>query len=238
MPWTCLPHACKRFPPSCTSRSAVPLGIYHGLRFGLDLHPHDAPRVFVEGATTRFGTLSREFHGPRAMFNAVERIVQHYATERDKTRQDLAIAQGQQRDYHARLGAEFAHEGYRLHLKELRDQLEKALSVTEKTPEHEALPTVGDLVGRIKALKEANTIESAPERSASRRAATIEESVTTRIRNRLGERPALAGEAEPVPPTHGTLFATPLPRTIKPKPLYQQRVTRDNRHATPQLSLF
>ena len=129
-------------------------------------------------------------------------------------------------------------KGIVCHLKELRDQLEKALSVTEKTPEHEALPTVGELVGRIKALKEANTIESAPERSSNRRAATIEESVTTRIRNRLGERLALAGEAEPVPPTHGTLFAAPLPRTIKPKPLYQQRVTRDNRHATPQLSLF
>ena len=165
MPWTCSPRACKRFPPSCHEPRTVPLGLYRGLRFGLDLHPHDAPRVSVEGATTRFGTLSREFHGARAVLNAVERIVQHYDAERDKTRQDLAIAQGQQRDYQARLGAEFAHEGYRCHLKELRDQLEKALSVTEKTPENEALPPVGELVGRIKALKEANTLESAPERS-------------------------------------------------------------------------
>lgn len=45
----------------------VSLGLYRGLRFGLDLHPHDAPRVSVEGATTRFGTLSREFHGARGI---------------------------------------------------------------------------------------------------------------------------------------------------------------------------
>jgi hypothetical protein len=201
----------------------------------------------VEGATTRFAMLSREFHGARAIVNAVERIVQHYDTERDKTRQDLAIAQGQQRDYQARLGAEFAHEGYRFHLKELRDQLEKALSVTEKTPENEALPSVGELVGRIKALKEANTIESTPERSSSRRSATMEEAVTTRIRNRAQAQAAPQPEAtveDSVPvdaqpetltqPAELMLFQTPLPRVSKSKPSYQQRVTRDKR----QMSLF
>ena len=42
----------------------------------------------------------------------------------------------------------------------------------------------GHLVTRIKVLQEANTIAYAPERSTSRRAAMVEESVTTRIRNR------------------------------------------------------
>jgi hypothetical protein len=235
----------------------VSLGLYRGLRFGLDLHPHDAPRVSVEGATTRFGALSREFHGARAVLNAVERIVQHYDTERDKTRQDLAIAQGQQRDYQARLGAEFAHEGYRLHLKELRDQLEKALSVTEKTPENETLPPVGELVSRIKALKEANTIESTPERSASRRAATIEESVTTRIRNRAqahaASQPDISGEAavpvdvqhettvQPVEqPPRTTLFTLPPARVNEPHiPLsHEQRINRKRSRAQEQIRLF
>jgi len=237
----------------------VPLGLYRGLRFGLDLHPLDAPRVSVEGATTRFGTLSREFHGARAVLNAVERIVQHYDTERDKTRQDLAIAQGQQRDFQARLGAEFAHEGYRCHLKELRDLFEKALAVTEKTPEHETLPPVGELVDRIKALKEANTIESAPERSASRRAATIEESVTTRIRHRAqahaAPQPETADEHDvpadappetatqpddPPPPPRTTLFTLPPAHVGQSHiPLsHEQRVTRKKARAHEQRRLF
>jgi hypothetical protein len=238
---------------------AVPLGHYRGLRFGLDLHPHDAPRVYVQGATTRFATLSREFHGARAILNAVERIVQQYDAERSKTRQDLAIAEGQQRDYQARLGAEFAHEGYRFHLKELRDQLEKALSATEKTPENEALPPVGELVARIKALSEANTVESAPERSANRRAATIEESVTTRIRNRAQAHPASQHETcedaipvdnqseTTVPPgddapasPRTTLFTLPPTHIGQPHvPLsHEQRVARKKTRAQEQIRLF
>jgi hypothetical protein len=90
----------------------VPLGVYRGLQFGLTLHPHSHPEVGVEGAVSRYGALSRDFHGPRAILNAVARIVGGYEGERDKTVRDLDIAQGQQRDYEARLGAPFAHTGY------------------------------------------------------------------------------------------------------------------------------
>ena len=110
----------------------MPLGTCHGLRFSLVLHPRGAPDVCVEGATTRYSTLSRDSHGPRAILNAVERVMGSYEAEREKTTRDLDIAQGQQRDYQARLGGGFAHEPYLEELTGLRNQLEAALSGTEQ----------------------------------------------------------------------------------------------------------
>ena len=135
------------FPPSSTRRGAVPLGSIAACGLAW-FCIRTVPRASYQGATTRFGTLSRDFHGARAIFNAVERIVQHYDAERDKTRQDLAIAQGQQRDFQARLGTEFAHEGYRFHLKELRDQLEKAVSCHRENAGERGPPLRRELVSR------------------------------------------------------------------------------------------
>jgi hypothetical protein len=85
------------------------------------------------------------------------------------------------------------------------------------------------------------------------------EAVTTRLRQRIQEAPAPEPEAKPlVPVTVGTLepspvsspvapfqasqpslFAAPLPRSGKPKPSYQQRVSREEQaKAAGQLSLF
>jgi len=57
-------------PASVFEARSFPLGIYRGLAFGLDLHPHAAPAVRVEGEATRFADLSREHRGPRAVLNA------------------------------------------------------------------------------------------------------------------------------------------------------------------------
>ena len=90
----------------------VALGLTRGLRFGLVQHPQGAPEVYVEGALRRSAPLARDVHGPRAILNAVERLIGSAAAERDKARRDLEIAQGQLRDYEARLGAGFAHAAY------------------------------------------------------------------------------------------------------------------------------
>ena len=161
------------------------LGTYRGLSFSAVMYPHSAPQVCVEGAATRFGDLSRQNCGPLAVLNAVERTVAGYEGEREKTQRDLDIAQGQLSDYEARLGGTFAHAAYLEELTSLRDQLETRLSASEPTPETDALPPVHALVARIKALKAAHTIDATPERSATRRSATAEASVTTRIRQRL-----------------------------------------------------
>ena len=62
------------------------------------------------------------------------------------------------RDYESRLGKPFAHEEYASQLADLRDQLKLGLS--EHPPE--GLPPVAELAEKIKALREANTVEAVP----------------------------------------------------------------------------
>ena len=86
-----------------------PLGVYRGLQFGLVLHPQGAPDAYLEGAATRHGQLARDA-GPRAFLNALDRLAGSYEAQAATARKDLAIAEGQLRDYQARLGKPFAHE--------------------------------------------------------------------------------------------------------------------------------
>src|SRR5271166_2019567 len=118
---------------------SYPLGVYRGLKFGITVHPLGTPEVYLEGETTRYGPLSRDA-GPRAVLNALDRLAGGYDTQAATARQDLAIAEGQLRDYASRLGAVFAHEAYQAELAGLRDRLKAALSGTTPEPGAEALP--------------------------------------------------------------------------------------------------
>jgi hypothetical protein len=109
-----------------------------------------------------------------------------YAYECQCIRQDLAIAEGQLRDYQARIGQPFPHDAYLTGLTSLRDQLRAGLS-GKSTEDGTHLP-VPELAEAIKALRAAHTVEAAPERTASRRIAA-EEPVTSRIRRKAGEQP-------------------------------------------------
>ena len=177
----------------------VPLGIYRGLTFGLVLHPHGAPEICVDGALRRCAQLARDFHGPRAILNAVERLIGSYETERAKTIRDVGIAQSQQRDYDARLGTPFAHTGYLDELTSLRHHLESALSSTAQPVSDATLPDVGAIVERIKTLKATHTLEAAPGRTATRSIATVEEAITTRIRQREQAEAVPQPDDEPPP---------------------------------------
>jgi hypothetical protein len=57
----------QSMPGNVSETSWLPVGIYWGLRFGMVLHPQFPPEVYLEGATTRRDTLSRDHHGPRAV---------------------------------------------------------------------------------------------------------------------------------------------------------------------------
>jgi hypothetical protein len=161
----------------------MPLGTFHGLRFGLILHPQFAPEIYLEGATTRQDTLSRDHHGPRAILNALERLAGSYAGPCASAQQELAIAQSQLRDYQSRLGAPFPHESYLSRLTDLRDQLKAGLSGTATADQGDEPAKVSDIAEQIKALKSEHTIEATPQRTAQRRA-SAEEPVTSRIRRR------------------------------------------------------
>ncbi len=193
-PLPALGQALDALPQFVTQDRRVLLGTYRGLRFGMILHPQWNPQVYLEGAVTRLEALSREHQGPRAVWNAVERLGRSYAAECERTRKDLEIAQGQLRDFQARVGQPFAHEDYLSRLTGLRDRLRAGLSGSEP---QEGEPTVADLAEKIKALRGGNAVEAIPQRSVKRQV-SAEQPVTTRIlgREQPGEWQRRVGEAE------------------------------------------
>ncbi len=187
-----------------TERS-VPLGAYRGLRFGLVLYPNHVPDIYLDGETSRREMLSREHHGPRAILNALERLAGGYQSACDSTKQDLAIARDQLRDYESRLGMEFPHEDHLVELTSLRDRLKAGLS--GKTPEpNQQGESVSELAERIKTLRAAYTIKATQQRAATR-CLTAEEPVTATIKRRteassmndLAPEHSLSREAPPMP---------------------------------------
>jgi hypothetical protein len=178
----------ETIPKNVREKTRVPFGTYRGLRFGMVLHPQWSPEVYLEGATTRLDTLSRDHHGPRAVLNALDRLATAYPSEIARVRQDLAIAESQLRDYQANLGKPFAHDAYLSELTALRDQLKTGLSATAHQQDDEEGSTVAELAEKIKTLKAAHTIEAASQRTGKKPSAA-EEPVTARIRRRHEANP-------------------------------------------------
>jgi len=170
-------------PNNVRAKTRVPIGTYRGLRFGMVLHPQWTPELYLEGAITRLDTLSREHHGPRAVLNALDRLVGAYGSECARVRQDLSIAESQLRDYQARLGKPFLHDAYLSELTSLRDQLKARLSGAAHQPDNEEGPSVSDLAEKIKALEAAHNIEATPQRVRQKHS-SAEEPVTARILRR------------------------------------------------------
>jgi hypothetical protein len=172
-----------RLPRHVGDTTRVPLGTYHGLRFGMVLHPQFPPDAYLEGATTRQTALSRDHQGPRAVLNALERLAGGYGTDCDRIRQDLAIAESQLRDYRERLGRPFLHDFYLSELTTLRDELKAGLSSTTHREAAEKGRGATELADRIKVLKAAHTVEATPQRLQPKQI-SAEEPVTARIRRR------------------------------------------------------
>ena len=242
-------------PDAAHETRRYPLGVYRGLRFGIVQHTLGAPEAYLEGAITRYGPLSRDA-GPRAVLNALDRLAGGYEAQAGTARKDLGIAEGQLRDYQARLGKPFAHDAYLDELAALRDRLKASLSGTAPEPGAEPLPPAHEIAERITSLKSAHSIEPAPQRLAAPRTAEAEEPVTARIRRRIEppaapepvaepEQSALPeftpaarlGEAEghsPEAEAEPVILDAAAPAPARPKPSHRERVRRDQR----QMSLF
>jgi N12 class adenine-specific DNA methylase len=229
------------FPERVMQKQRFPLGIYRGLRFGMVLNPQWAPEVYLEGATVRQDTLSRDHHGPRAILNALERLAGGYGSECVRLRQDLAIAESQLRDYQARLGKPFPHEKYLSELTSMRDQLKAGLSAAAHEAGEGKGPNVSELAERIKALKAANTIEAMPQRARQKQAAA-EEPITARIRRRhtgagegvqFGDEPeeAVPQAAEPANDNHHAA------NDNRPPMSFQERIAMERRRKNPEPTL-
>jgi hypothetical protein len=166
----------------------VPLGVYRGLDFGVVLHPHFPPDLYLQGTTALHSMLSKEHHGPRAVLNGVERLVNGYSSECDRVRADLTIAEAQLRDYKDRLGKPFLHDAYLSELAALRDELKTQLS--GRTPASEGDPRLGvsDTAAQIKSHMATHSMEAAPERIEKPSNCQAEEPVTARILRRAAAR--------------------------------------------------
>jgi len=210
-------------PKSVSEMRRFPLGVFHGLRFGIIMHPFGAPEAYLEGATTIRSTLFRD-PGPRAVLNALERLASSYSFECERVQRDLAIAEGQLRDYQARLCRPFALDSYLTQLTVLRDQLRTGLSAAPAEQDEEKRPEVSELAERIKALRAANTFESTPGRTA-KRVVAAEEPVTTRIRRRTETSlPAEAAEPDVIQLPERT--SAPHDSSIQPSAMHEQRFAR------------
>ena len=207
-------------PKKVSETIRTPLGNYRGLGFGIVLHSQFAPEVYLEGATTRTATLSRDHHGPRAVLNALERLADGYGSDCDRVQRDLGIAQSQLRDYQARLGKPFVHDGYLAELTTLRDQLKAGLSGTSQESGKQEGPSVSELSEQIKAIKAAHTIEATPQRDRHKQS-SAEEPITVRIRRRTE-----AGSASDVVAESDVASAAENVHTQN-LDLVQSRVTRD-----------
>ena len=223
-------------PKNVRETTRIPLGTYRGLRFGLVLHSQFPPDVYLEGRTTRQTSLSREHQGPRAVLNALERIVNAYGSECERVRQDLAIAEAQLRDYQPRLGKPFAHDVYLSELTTLRDQLKVGLSASAgHQPDKEEGPSASELAEKIKALKAAHSIEATPQR-ARQKHSTAEEPITTRIRRRAeslpASEPAIEGDTEAQPEPSQNSSTEPLMTFQERIILERQRKKREPNTST------
>ena len=182
----------KWMPEKVSETYRTKLGTHHGLEAGIILHPLGGTEVYLDGAVRRREQLIRDNPGPRAVLNALERLSDRYESEIRERQAEIALKEGQLRDYESRLGAKFAHEEYASQLADLRDQLKLGLS--EHPPE--GLPPVAELAEKIKASRDQNTIEATPERTGARKVIRAERPVTARLRGRLGKRPVVQVERE------------------------------------------
>jgi len=172
-------------PQRVTETKQIPLGVCRGLAFGLLLQPHSYPQVYLEGATSRYELMSGHRPGPRAVLNALERLVEDYPKRIERTRQELVIAQTQLRDYQDRLGAPFTQERYWVELSVLRDQLKAVLAGNEKDESDRPLPPPEEFGAGMKKRLAAKVIETDPVR-LTRADVAAEVPVARRVRHKAG----------------------------------------------------
>jgi N12 class adenine-specific DNA methylase len=137
-------------PKHVSDTRRFPLGIYHGLKFGLVLHPHFSPDIYLEGQTILQAGLLREHQGPRAIINALQRLAGNYDSERSRIRQDISVATSQLDGYQSRLGLPFPHEVYLSELAPLANLLRRGLSSKPSEPSTEL--NITEVINRVKAL--------------------------------------------------------------------------------------
>lgn len=180
----------ERLPTQVSSPREFKLGEYSGLEFGLIAHPYGPKQLYLKGNETRVNDLSSDRNGPRAILNALQRMVSSYAERIDDTRQRLSVAEQQVKDYQERSGSKFEQEGYATELRSLRDQLRNALSQNENdTPKDEKpVLSASEIASQIEQLRSSQIISHGVEREHGKKQTKAIEAITTQIHKRKEEQ--------------------------------------------------
>lgn len=170
------------------------LGEYHGLPFGIHLHPHLAPEIFLEGGITRFASVTRE-PGARAVFNALRRLEDSYPEQEGKAEAELSLAQKQLIDYQGKIGKEFQFGAYADSLRSLRDELKIALS-DKHLAEGEVRRATFEIVAEIESQKDSVQKPELERSDVELPVSTAEEPIIRQLQRRLDSRHDLLGNTE------------------------------------------
>ena len=158
-------------PVEVSRTSRFDMGRMRGLGFGLLVHRHGPPEVFLEGRAMRRMELSRTAQGPRACVNALDRLFAGYESRCEEIRRELALDEVKLRDYEARLGSGFPHERYIEALSALRDELRLALSAAPlggAGPKARPAEELSELIGALKGSHAAEGVSVERPGSATR----------------------------------------------------------------------
>ncbi|MEZ6104461.1 MAG: DEAD/DEAH box helicase family protein [Pirellulaceae bacterium] len=181
---TQLAKVLELLPAHVSTMREFPLGEIQGLSFGIALHPYSLPDVFVRGAGVRFAPLSREHQGPRAVLNAVHRLVSSLDQQLESTHLELTLARQQLSDYQHRVGSRFEQDESLTQLSNLRDRLKLALARKVEDGQDPHCVT-SELARDIRTMLDSKVGSDAVMRPNSNATILAEEPVTMQLRRRL-----------------------------------------------------
>ena len=124
-----------QMPDDVPRTKRLQLGQFRGLEFALDRHPGGATDVVLLGKTDQHASLSKESQGPRAVWNALNRLADSYDSMCEEASNKLSLSRNQLRDFQARLGSPFTHASRLDELTSLRDRLKLSLAAPAPTAE-------------------------------------------------------------------------------------------------------
>lgn len=187
-----LGSALESAPTKVYQKTDLPLGTYQGCRFGLTLYPSFRPELYLAGATISGIQMSQENSGPRAIFNALDKLVDRIDRRIQDATEDLTLSREQLADYQARIDRKFQHDAYLTELTQLRDQLKESLS---KDHPSEDEPTSAEIADQIKTRIGSTTVQPAARLDAQTTRST-EEAITQQIQRRRGDSENTPKEAD------------------------------------------
>jgi hypothetical protein len=93
----------EQLPSWVDAATRIPLGNLRGLSFGMVLRPGFPPDAFLQGKSTLSTIFAKQRPGPRAVMNGLHALAGNCAIEANSVGQRIDIAEGQLRDYAARI---------------------------------------------------------------------------------------------------------------------------------------